>query len=567
MADAHPKVASSVGTGSGRTLALYAIYAIVGFALLVVLLGLTLEDQEEGGSVSGEAVDAASNTIRLVLGSEPPQMDTTRATDSVSLMVLGHVMEGLLRYDAKNDLIPGVAERWEIDGVHATFYLRKNAMWSNGTPVTAHDFVFSWRKALDPENASQYAFIMYPVKNAVAVNEGTLPLEALGVVAVDDHTLRIELERPASHFDKLVVFGTFFPINEAFYESMDGAYGSEAENLLYNGPFVMSRWKHDASVRLDKNELYWNKDAVRLQTIDYAYILGNANAVLKLFESGDVVMAGLLAESLEPALENRWVIKQHNDGSVWFMEINFREGRLTRNYNLRKALQLATDPEELVYKVIKLPGNRPTTSIFPTWLRGVNGYFRDEYPAPIHVPNEKLAREHLQLALDELGLDELPPLVMLTGDTESANKQSEYFQNVFNKKLGIQVRIDRQIFKLRLQKMTAGEFDMVMAGWGPDYNDPLTFGDLFASWNENNRGRYASEELDKWVEVAQSSPDQRVRMEAFDMIQKIMYDDVAVIMHFERGSQYVIDDRVKGVVRRSVGTDPDFSFAYIDEGS
>ena len=152
---------------------------------------------------------------------------------------------------------------------------------------------------------------------------------------------------------------------------------------------------------------------------------------------------------------------------------------------------------------------------------------------------------------------------MLSGDNPSSNKQSEYYQALYKRELDIEVKIDRQIFKQRLAKMTAGDFDLVLAGWGPDYDDPLTFGDLFASWNANNRGRYNNPNLDAFVEIAQSSTDPKTRMDAMAGIQQIIHDDVVILPSFERGLVYVEHPQVKGVIRRAVGTDPDFTNAFI----
>ena len=513
------------------------------------------------------AVDAATGTITLNLAQEPPQLDSTKATDQVSGMVLGHVMEGLLRYDENNDLVEGVAESWSVTDTEANFTLKKDLLWSNGAPITAHDFVFAWRKAVDPLTASQYAFILFFIENAREITQGDMPIESLGVTAVDDYTLSVRLIEPTPFFLSLTAFPTYFPINQAFYESRDGRYGANAEDLIYNGPFTISQWVHNANVRLEKNQNYWNKEAVHLNVIDFAYILSDANAIINLFESGDIAQAGLNVELVDRALRNRWDIRQHVDGSVFFMEINYREGRLTRNYNLRKALQYVNDPAELVNKVIKLPGNLPGESIFPVWLKGVNGKFREEYPAKPLITNNDKAREHYALALEELGLDKIT-LVMLSGDNPSANKQSEYYQSKYAKELGLELKLDRQIFKQRLQKMTDGDFDLVLAGWGPDYADALTFGDLFTSWNENNRGRYNNPEVDRQVDIAKNSSDPRVRMEAFARVQDILNEDVAILMNYERGSLYVVHDRLENVARRSVGPDPDYAFARIvDKGS
>ena len=374
---------------------------LIGFAILAGIVWV-LAQWNEGGA--GDAVDAATGTVTLSLSQEPPQMDSTRGTDQVSFRILGHVMEGLLRYDVNNRLVGGVAERWQGTEKLWTFHLRPEAVWSSGEPITAHDFVFAWRKVVDPANASQYAFIMFGIENAEAINSGDLPGESLGVRAVDDRTLEVRLARPVPYFGKLTAFATYNPINRAFYESRAGRYAADADDLLYNGPFVISNWVHGASLRLEKNPRYWDADRIKLNAIDHAYITTDTNAVLNLYKDSKVALTSLNAETLGDALQQRWRINRFADGSVYFMELNHAPGRLTRNYHLRKALQAVNDPAELVYKVIKLPGNLPGQSLFPVWLKGVNGYFRQEYPAREHVPDVALGQRHLATALEELGV-------------------------------------------------------------------------------------------------------------------------------------------------------------------
>ena len=555
----------SFTTSAGRQLLLFGILALGGTALLMMALswatGLT-------GSAGGaaEGIDPATGTITLVLSEEPPQLNSTLATDQVSGMILGHLMEGLLRYDEHNQLAPGVAERWNIGEQDATFWLREDARWSDGEPVTAHDFVFAWQTALDPANASEYAFILFPVKNAEAINNGELPVDALGVEALDDRTLKVRLERPVAYFDKLVAFATYFPIREAFYKATAGRYGADADTMVYNGPFALTRWIHGAHVRMEKNPYYWNRDRIQIEVIDFPYVTTDPNASLNLFKDQKVAYTGLIEENLNEALEQRWHLHRFMDGSVFFMEFNHREDRPTANYHLRKAMQLALDPAELVYKVVKLPGYLPAESIFPIWLKGVEGTLRQEYPPPKVEMNLQEAQRHLALAKKQLGVTELQPLVLLSGDNPLSNKQSEYYQATLKKRLGLDIRIDKQIFKQRLAKMTSGDFDMVLAGWGPDFDDPLTFADLFASWNLNNRGRYANPELDAQVSIAQNSMDPRTRMDAFGEIQRILIEDAAVLMNYERGVVYVTDPRLNGLVRRAVGPDPDFTHVHIQEG-
>ena len=548
---------------AARQLALFGVAVVVGLVGLMWGLNLLAGLTATGGGAHA-AVDAANNAITVMLTEEPPQLDSTRSTDQVSGVVLGHVMEGLLRYDARGELAPGVAERWQIDEGGATFRLRADARWSDGQPVTAHDFVFAWRMGLDPENASEYAFILYPIKHAEAVNRGEAPVTELGVRALDSRTLAVEFERPIAFFDKLTAFSTYFPVREDFYRATEGRYGADADQLLYNGPFALSSWVHGQSLRLDRNPHYWDQERIRLDRINVGYITSDSNTRLNLFKDEKIVMTGLTAENLTNALEQRWHIHRHMDGSIFFLEFNHRDGRLTGNRNLRKAMILAQDSGELVYKVTKTPGYLPGESLFPRFLEGVRGKFRDEYPAPTYRMDVPAARAHLEQARVELGLDEFPPLVLLTGDNPVSNIQSEYFQAVFKRNLGLDLKIDRQIFKQRLAKMTSGEFDLVLAGWGPDYNDPLTFGDLFASWNLNNRGRYSSPEYDRQVRIAQSAMDAPTRMAAFAEMQRLIHEDVVIIPNYERGVAYVTHPRVKGIVRRVVGADTDYTTAWID---
>ena len=550
---------------AARQLALLALFGALAFIALAVLLGW-FSRLTSGTSTLSEAVDPLSGTITLVMASEPPQLDSTRATDQVSGFVLGHVMESLLRRGPGTTLLPGVAQRWEITATGATFWLRENARWSDGQPVTAPDFVFAWRKVVDPATASEYSFFLYPLKNAEAINRGALPIESLGVRAVDDRTLMVDFERPTPYFEKLVVYGTYGPVRQDFYESRNGRYGADADALLYDGPFRITTWVHGAHLRMEKNPFYWDADRIKLNVIDMPYVTNDPNAVLNLYKDGKIAIAPLSAETLDDALEHRWQINQFNDGSVFYTEFNHRPGRMTANVNLRRALSLVSDPGELVYKVMKLPGNLPGVSLFPAWLPGVNGYFRHEYPPqPMRVDVAE-AHRYLEIAKQELGVATLQPLILLTGDDPLSSAQAEYFQDVFKRTLDLDVKIDKQIFKQRLAKMTAGEFDMVAAGWGPDYDDPLTFADLFTSWNKNNRGAYSNPELDRLVRIAQSSLDPKLRMDTFGAIQKIVQDDVVIVPSYERGLVYVRNARLKGIVRRVVGADPDYTNARI-EGS
>lgn len=539
------------------------VLGAVAFVGLMAALAWAASLTSSGAARLG-GVNPAKNAISIALQQEPPQLDSTRQQDVVSETVLAHLMQGLLHYDAHRDLAPGIAEKWDIRKDGATFWLRADALWSDGKPVTAHDFVFAWRKVVEPANASPYAFLMYAVKNGEAINEGKMPPEALGVRAVGDRELEVEFENPIAYFDKLVAFTTYLPVREDFYRSCRGRYGADADKLLYDGPFVLTSWVHGASLRLEKNMRYWDRDVVKLDVIDIPYITRDPAALVNLYRDGDVASAERLdTEALDQAVQYRWHIGRFNDGSIWYITPNFRPGRMTRNYHFRKALQLVNDNNELVYKVLKNPGFTPARSLFPSWLKGEHGLFQQEHP-PLEVkPDAKAAREQLEMARRELGLDAFPPLVILAEDKPTAVKNAEYLQDLYARKLGLTVKIDVQIFKQQLAKALAGEFDLELEGWGPDYDDPLTFGDLFSSWNLNNHGAYKNPKLDAEVHIAQRSLDPAVRMAAFAEIQRILIEDVALIPNYERGQMYVQDPRLKGVTHNAIGAERDYTYAYL----
>ena len=318
-------------------------------------------------------------------------------------------------------------------------------------------------------------------------------------------------------------------------------------------------------MRLEKNQQYWNRDAIRLDAIDLPYITADTPALVNLFKDGSLVWARLGPEQFEEAMKLRWNVGRYGDGSIWYVDFNFRPERPTRNLHLRKALQLVTDPNEFVNRVIAIPGYKPLTSLFPAWLPGINGLFRQEYPPPAITLSVDEARKHLEMAKTQLGIEAIPPLVILLDDTALATKEGEYLQSLYKRTLGLDIRIDKQIFKQRIAKHNAGTFDMVLAGWGPDYADPLTFGDLYASFNGNNRGLYNNPAYDAQVRIAQNSIDQRIRMEAFAEMQRIMIEEAVHLTTHERGRVYVQAPQLKGVVHRAIGTEPDFTGAYLVE--
>jgi oligopeptide transport system substrate-binding protein len=256
-------------------------------------------------------------------------------------------------------------------------------------------------------------------------------------------------------------------------------------------------------------------------------------------------------------------LKLFSTGTVYFLEFNLRPGRIATNLNLRKAIQAVFAPTELVNKVVGLPGILPTISLFPRTVKGLREPWRDEYPPPPQRHSVQQARDYLAQAKAELGVQQLPALVLLTSDSPRARKEAEYYQQLLAAGLGLDVRIDSQTFKQYLDRMDRGQFDIALAGWGPDFDDPISFGNLFASWNENNRGRYRSEQYDNWVRLADNSPDPQERMRAFAAMQQHLIDEAPILPAYENAQIYVQHRQLRGVVRAIFGPDPNYRFARV----
>lgn len=526
-------------------------------------------------AAGSEAVDARQQHITIALPSEPPNLNSLVTSDQISSFVLAHVMEGLLQYDQRGHLAAGVAERWQLRADGATFWLRRDARWSDGKPVTAADFIFAWRTVLTPTTGSPYAAALFPIKNAERINRGELPPTELGVRAVSATQIDVQFERPCPYFLGLTALFTYYPVREDFYHQRGARYGADASDLLFNGAFTLSRWVHGSHLTFVRNPAYWDSARVHLQQIDVPYFTSDANALFNLYKNGSIALAQLEPETLTDALARGFPVKQFDTGAMYYWEFNLRPGRLTANKTFRRALQALFDPQLLVNKIVGIPGVRAADSLFPRTIRvgvkqdvktgvEIDGLaFVDAYPPPVPPRGLVRARALLEQARQELGLAQFPPLVLLAGDSQRAQKESEYFQQLLSAGLGLQVRIDKQIFKQRLDKMQRGDFDIAAAAWGPDFDDPITFGDLLASWNENNRGRYHNPEYDRWVNVAQHTTDPAQRLQAFVEMQRLLLTDVPLLIAYENTQIYVQNPQLRGVNRSIFGGDPNFRYARV----
>lgn len=528
------------------------------FTTLMLLALSTLSVQ-----VWSTPVDFKAQSIRIAMLQEPPSLDSSKATDLVSFFVLGHTLEGLLRYDRRGRLVAGVAESWEVTPTTLTFTLRPEARWHDGSKVTAADFIYAWQQVNDPAVASPFAAIMHPIKNAAAIQNGALPIEALGVSSPSKGTLVVELERPCGYCLGLMAHATFYPINKSFHLQAGERYGSESDQLMYNGPFVLTEWVHEARLVMSKNPHYWNKAAISLNEIEVAYITSDNRTRLNLFRDGQIAFVRMGAETVKDAVAQGMRVRTFLTGGVTYVWFNLREGKPTENKALRQAIQASFNPDEYVNKVIAIPGYKATDTLFPSWIGGDEKSFIDEYP-PLKVIRGKQRRlELMSQVAREIG--EVPDLTILTVSSNTGAKAAEYFQGLLKQSLGISSRVDQQTFKQYLSKARRGEFDLVLSSWYPDFDDLVTYADLLGSDNPNNRGRFSSKEYDRSLTVLLESIDPTKRFKAAAELQRLIIEEVPLLPNAETSSAYMVHPKLKGVARRVLGQDPDFTYARVEE--
>ncbi|MBO9128653.1 peptide ABC transporter substrate-binding protein [Bacillus sp. 165] len=501
--------------------------------------------------------------LNLLESSEIPSMDSTLATDAVSFNVMNNVMEGLYTLGKGDKPVPAVAESYEAseDGKKYTFKLRKDAKWSNGDPVTAKDFVYSWKRAVDPATAAEYAYIMFDVKNAQKINNKEVPVDQLGIKAIDDYTLEVELETPVPYFLSLTSFPTFYPLNEKFVTEQGDKFGLEANTTIYNGPFVLSEWKHEQSFQLKKNESYWDNKTVKLEEINYSIVKDVATAV-NLYDTGEVDRAGLSAEFVDK-YKSSPDFKTMEEPTLFFIRLNQKDKNLA-NVNIRKAISMSYDKEGMA-NVILNNGSVGAYGLVPQkFVQGPDKKDFREENGKLAKTDVKEAQKLWEAGKKELGVDTIQ-LELLNYDSESAKKIGEYLKEQMEKNLpGLTVTIKQQPFAQKLDLESKGDYGMSFAGWGPDYPDPMTFLDMFVTDGSHNQMAYSNAKYDELIEKAKTDmSDLQARWDNMLEAEKILFDDAAIAPLYQRGIAYVQKDYVKGILEHSFGGDYSFKWAYI----
>ena len=501
---------------------------------------------------------AEANAITVNLGTEPPQLNTVITTDTTSFSVIRHVIENLVTLDENDAVQPGVAKDWTVseDGLTYTFNLRDDMKWSNGEPVTANDFVFAWTKLLTAETAAPYAYFGYVIKNGLAFNEGKAKAEDLGIKADSDYKLTVTLERAVPYFLDMCAFGVFAPVNEKAYNEIGAdAYGTDADKMVYNGPYKIASWAHEDNLVLEKNPDYYNAANIALDKITFVMIT-DTNAALNAFKAGEVDVIGLNGDQVKMLQAEGYPTQTYDDGSCFYLEYNMTDKYLA-NANLRKALTYAVDKQAFVDSIVK-NASKPATSFTAPLIKGLNGSFKDEVGELVPTLDVAKAKEYYDKALKELGTDKVE-LSMICDDTDTATINAAFIQEQLKTNLGIDLKIESMPFKSRLERMQNKDFSIVFAGWGPDYNDPMTFLDMFETGNGNNHTSYSSEAYDKLLDQIRNELDTTKRDALLQQTEKLLMDDMPIGPVYWRCRDYVVSEKIASGVLRTGFQDMDFT--------
>ncbi|MEZ0481089.1 peptide ABC transporter substrate-binding protein [Planococcus sp. SSTMD024] len=550
-------------------------WALAITASLAAVLAACGGEQETATDTESAAQQSELDSVqelRLTTGSGVPTMDSVLADDAVSFTMLNNAGEGLYRLDQQNTAIPAMASAEpEIseDGLTYTFKLR-DANWSDGTPVTAHDFVFAWQRAADPETGSTYGPYMMSgtIKNAAAIAEGKMDKSELGITAQDDQTLVISLERPIPYFLSLMAFGTFYPQKEAYVTEHADQYAMDSDKLLSNGPFVLANWDAAAmSWELERNLEYWDAETVKLDKVEFN-IVPDPGTGVNLYETEEADRAGLAGEFAMQYADDEEVVRVLKP-SVYYLQFNQeREGEPTplANPKLRKALALSFNKQDLA-DIVLANGSIPADFLVPTEFAfdANNEDFR-QVNGDMMAFNAEEAKALWAEGMEEQGLTEVT-LEYLSGDTELSKKIDAYMKDQMEGNLeGLALELSQVPFNVLLDKNEAQDYDIQSTGWGPDFQDPITFLDLFATDSPQNSMSYSNEQVDGLLKQANGElalkPEER--WQALAEVEKILVEeDAAIANMYQFGSMALQKPYVHDVITHPFTGDFSYKWAYI----
>lgn len=502
--------------------------------------------------------------ITYNLGAQPETLDPAMQTGAPEGTVLMALMEGLYRYDANKKLVPAQAESVDIspDGKKYVFHLRKGLKWTNGDPVTAHDFEYAWKHLLDKNTNAEYAYQAYYLKNGEKFNQGEVSAEQVGVKATDDYTLTVELEAPTPYFLDLTAFSNLFPVNRKAAQA-DPNWHKKPETFVGNGPFKMVKYEPQSKIEMVKNPDYWAASEVKLDKLVMTFV-DNEDTELTMFTSNQIDIAEtvptkdtkkLLADGTAVALPEK---------STYYYILNCKKPPFN-NKKVRQAFAYAIDRKAIVENVTQA-GQKPALAYVPYGFpdvtpdkdyRTVGGdYFKDNDVAT--------AKKLLAEAGYPDGKD-LPEIEILYNNQLGHQKIAEAVAQMWKDNLGAKVKLRSMEWQVYLDARDSGDFMVARAGWMPDYNDAMTFMDMHVTGGGNNDSFWSNKEYDRLIAEAKATNDQNVRMKNMHAAEKILMDEMPVIPIYFYVNVNMYKPWVKGVFFPPFGGYQEFRWADVGE--
>lgn len=536
----------------------------------ILFLGLTIAVISGCGSQQEKENVKKAESLNLMSPSELTTLDTSVMLDFPDAIVQTAAFEGLYGLDDNDELIPAAAKEMpEItdEGKTYTIKLREDAVWSNDDPVTAKDFEYAWKKMIDPANGFVYSFLVRDtILNADEISDGNKPVDELGVKAIDDYTLEVKLTEAKPYFTSVLAFPTFFPQNQKAVEEYGADYGTTGEKTVYNGPFIVENWKQtDLSWDLKKNEKYWDHENVKSDHIHYE-VIKEASTALNLFEDGQLDVATITGEL---AKQNQSNPDYHSypTATMNYIRLNQeRQGKATplKNENLRKALALGIDKENLVNNIIA-DGSKPlygaiTEGFVSNPETGVD--FRKE-AGDLMEYNEAESLKYWELAKNELG-DEISLDLMVTDDG-SYKKMGESLQGSLEKLFsGLTINVTALPTETALNLGRESDYDMFLIYWTPDYQDPISTLSMLRTGNDRN---YSNAKFDALLDDAAQkyATDLEKRWETLIAAEKEAIETTAGMIIISQNQQSVLQNpHVKGLSYHTFAAPLTLKNVYMD---
>ncbi len=521
--------------------------------------------QTESSANAADVATPEGNRIVTNNSSEPGSLDPALAQGTHESFPLNHLFAGVTRISPEGKVENALADNIDVsdDGLTYTITLKKDLKWSDGNPITAADFEFSWKRVLDPSMGAKYAYQLYYIKGAQAYNEGNGKIEDVAVKALDDLTIEVGLENPTAYFDSVLAFYTYYPVEKALVES-NPDWAKDPSTYVSSGAFKLTAWDHNARISMDKNPNFYDADNVKIDGIDFD-ILEDQNTAWQKFVSGEYNMVPDLpveqVAALKEANDSQLIIG--NDLGVYYYNLNPAVKPLN-NVKVRKALSMAID-RSIITDNITRGGQLPATGLVPGGLKDDTGKDFTESGKALNLVTTDIekAKQLLEEGLQEEGMSAADlNMTILYNTLESHKAIAEVIQQMWSQNLGINVSLENVEFQVKLDREKAKDYEISRAGWIGDYEDPMTFIDMFVTGGTQNDVSYSNPEYDRLVNEAKASIDQKLRMDNMKKAEQLLLEDAAIIPIYFYTRPYAIKPNVTGIYK-NITQYPNVTYATI----